>query len=77
MRTTVILDDKLVTHARRLSKEKTLSAILNACLKDWVRQHSRTEIEARLAKEYREANPESGRISRDFTAIDQEGWPKW
>ena len=77
MRTTVVLKDELVAHAKKLSKEKTLSGILNACLADWIRQHSRKEIEARLALEYREGNAESNRISRDFAAVDQEGWPSW
>jgi len=77
MRTTVVLKDELVAHAKKLSKEKTLSGLLNACLADWIRQHSHKEMEARLAVEYREGNAESSRISRDFAAVDQEGWPSW
>lgn len=77
MRTTVVLKDELVLRAKKLSKEKTLSGLLNACLADWIGQHSRKEIEARLALEYREGNAESQPISRDFAAIDQEGWPSW
>ena len=77
MRTTVVLKDDLVAHAKELSKEKTLSGLLNACLADWIRHHSRKEIEARLALEYREGTAESRRISRDFAAVDREGWPSW
>ena len=77
MRTTVVLKDELVGRAKKLSKAKTLSGLLNACLADWIRQHSRREMEARLALEYREGNAESHRISREFAAVDQEGWPSW
>ena len=77
MRTTVVLKDELVAHAKKLSKEKSLSGLLNVCLADWIRQHTREEIEARLAREYREGEAESTRVSRDFAAPDQEGWPSW
>jgi len=77
MRTSVVLRDDLVAAARKLSKEKTLSGLLNTCLADWIAQHSRREIEARLAREYREAGAESRRVSRDFALVDREGWPRW
>lgn len=77
MRTTVVLKDELVARAKRLSREKTLSGLLNSCLADWIAQHSKKELEARLADEYREGDAESRRVSRDFVAIDKEGWPSW
>jgi len=77
MRTTVILKDELVSQARSLSNEKTLSGLLNSCLADWIAQHSHKEIEARLAMEYRSGAAESNRISRDFSSLDREGWPSW
>jgi len=36
MRTTVILKDDLVKKAKKLSGERTLSALLNTCLADWI-----------------------------------------
>ena len=77
MRTTVILKDELVEQARKLSREKTLSGLLNTCLADWIRQHTRKEIEDRLAREYRAGQAESTRVSREFGAVDREGWPSW
>jgi len=77
MRTTVVLKDDLVARARELSKAKTLSGLLNSCLADWVSRHSRQEIEARLAAEYRDGRAESRRVSRDFASVDKEGWPSW
>jgi hypothetical protein len=77
MRTTVVLKDDLVAKAKKLSREKTLSGLLNSCLADWIAQHSRKEIEARLAEEYREGDAESRRVSHDFAAVDKEGWPSW
>jgi hypothetical protein len=77
MRTTVLLKDELVQKARRLSPQKSLSGLLNACLADWIAQHGRKELETRLASEYREAAADARRAGRDFAAIDQEGWPEW
>lgn len=77
MRTTVVLKDELVAKARGLSKEKTLSGLLNSCLAAWIAQHSRKEIETRLADEYRQGRAESRRVTRDFATVDKEGWPSW
>jgi hypothetical protein len=60
-----------------VARGKTLSGRLNSCLADWIAQHSRKEIEVRLADEYRQGRAESRRVSRDFAAIDKEGWPSW
>ncbi len=77
MRTTVVLKDELVARAKELSKEKTLSGLLNSCLAEWIAQHDQKEIETRLADEYRQGRAESRRVSRDFAAVDKEGWPSW
>jgi hypothetical protein len=77
MRTTVILRDDLVKKAKKLSGKTTLSALLNNCLADWVAQHSRRELKARLLEEYRSGQQESRRISREFVHADKEGWPSW
>jgi Bacterial antitoxin of type II TA system, VapB len=77
MRTTVVLKDDLVKKARKLSREPTLSALLNSCLADRIAQHSRRELKARLLEEYRSGRQESRRISREFAHTDKEGWPSW
>ena len=77
MRTTVVLKDELVKKARRLSGETTLSGLLNICLADWIAQHSRKELKARLVEEYRAGRQEARRISREFAGTDEEGWPSW
>jgi len=77
MRTTVVLRDDLVKKAKKLSGETTLSGLLNSCLADWIAQHGRKELKARLVEEYRSGRQESRRISRGFTHVDKEGWPLW
>ena len=77
LRTTVLLKDELVVRARKLSPQKSLSGLLNACLADWIAQHGRKELEARLAAEYRDSDAEARQTGRDFAAVDKEGWPKW
>ena len=77
MRTTVVLKDELVKKARKLSGGATLSGLLNTCLAEWIAQHSRRELKARLIEEYRSARQESRRVMREFTHSDNEGWPSW
>ena len=77
MRTTVVLRDDLVKKAKKLSGETTLSGLLNSCLADWIAQHSRKELKARLVEEYRSGQQEARRISREFAHVDKEGWPSW
>lgn len=77
MKTTVVLKDELVKQAKKISGESNLSGLLNTCLADWVARHSQKEIESRLTREYRAGKAESQRISRQFAAIDEEGWPSW
>ena len=77
MRTTVLLKDELVIKARKLSGEKSLSGLLNACLSDWIARHGRKELEIRLATEYRDGAAEAEATGRDFRAVDNEGWPTW
>jgi hypothetical protein len=77
MRTTVVLKDDLVKKAKKLAGDTTLSALLNNCLADWIAQHSVRELKSRLLDEYRAAQEESRRVSREFRQIDKEGWPSW
>jgi hypothetical protein len=77
MRTTVVLKDELVKKAKKLSREPTLSALLNSCLADRIAQHNRRELRARLLEEYRSGRKESSKVSREFAHTDKEGWPAW
>ncbi|MGH7773740.1 MAG: type II toxin-antitoxin system VapB family antitoxin [Candidatus Binatia bacterium] len=77
MRTTVVLRDDLVKKAKKLSDQTTLSGLLNTCLADWISQHGRRELKARLVEEYRSGRQESRRTSREFAHADKEGWPLW
>lgn len=77
MKATVVLKNDLVEQAKKISGESNLSGLLNTCLADWVARHSQKEIERRLTREYRAGKAESQRMSKEFAAIDQEGWPSW
>ena len=74
MRTTVVLKDELVEHARALSDERTLSGLLNRCLADWIAHGKQRELDARLREEYALGAAESARVSRTFADIDAEDW---
>jgi hypothetical protein len=77
MRTTVALDARLVARAREISTDRTLSALLDRCLADWIARHTQKEIDARLAEEYRQGRAASRRATRHFITVDPERWPSW
>ena len=77
MRVTVVLQDKLVAKAKKMFRKKTLSGLLNSCLADWIAQMSKKQLEARLTEEYRRSKADRRRVSRDFAAVDKQGWPSW
>jgi len=77
MRVTVVLQDKLVAKAKKMFRKKTLSGLLNSCLADWIAQMSKRQLEARLTEKYRRSKPGRRRVSRDFAAVDKQGWPSW
>ena len=77
MRTTVVLKDDLVKKAKKLSGETTLSGLLNSCLAEWIAQHGRRELKARLVEEYRSGREEARRIGREFAHVDKEDWSSW
>ena len=77
MRTTVVLKDELVKKAKQMSREKTLSGLLNTCLADWIAQHGQKELKRRLIEEYRAGSTESRRASKDFASTESDGWPSW
>ncbi len=60
--------------ARKRLGKTTFRTGLKDLLAERCPRHSRKEIEARLADEYREGDAESHRVSHDFAAIDKEVW---
>ena len=68
---------RVETKAKKLSDETTLSGLLNTCLADWIAEHGRKKLKARLVEEYRSGQQESHRITREFAHVDKEGWPLW
>ena len=77
MRTTVVLKDDLIKKAKKLSRETTLSGLLNNCLAEWIAQHRRRALKARLVEEYRSGRQEGRRVSREFGHVDKERWSSW
>jgi len=77
MRVTVVIQDKLVAKAKKMFRKKTLSGLLNSCLADWIAQMSKRQLEARLTEKYRRSKTGRRRVSRDFAAVDKQGWPSW
>ena len=72
-----MLDDELVSKAKRLAPERTLSRLLNRCLAEWVASHDRRALEERLAREYEEGTEGSAKVAESFDATESEGWPSW
>ena len=74
-RTTIYLDDSLVTRARRLVPARGLSQLLNDLLEERLAQLEQAEIEAQMREGYVATRREREELSADWQVVDGEGWP--
>ena len=77
MRTTVVIDDSLNTKLKGLSSKKGLSRFINQCLREHFEVKDKKRRMRDLEKAYQRAAKMGGKSSRDFDAVDIEGWPEW
>ena len=75
VRTTIYLDEALLTRARRLVPPRGLSQLLSDLLAERLTQLEQAELEARLREGYLAVKAERQELNADWETIDGEGWP--
>ncbi len=74
-RTTIYLDDTLLSRVRRYVPPRSLSQLVNELLAERIAQLEQAEIEAQMCEGYLATRQERQELSNDWQAVDGEGWP--
>ncbi len=74
-RTTIYVDEALLSRVRRHVPVRGLSPLINALLKQHIDQLEQAELEARMREGYEATRSERQELNRDWQALDGEGWP--
>ena len=74
-RTTIYLDDSLLSRVRRYIPQRGLSQFVNEILLERIAQFEQAEIEAQMREGYLATRQERQEINADWRVVDGEGWP--
>jgi hypothetical protein len=73
-RTTIYLDEQLVSRARRFVPARGLSQLINGLLEERVAELERAEVEAAMRDGYIATRQERKALNEDWRVVDVEGW---
>jgi len=74
-KTTIYLDEPLLTRIRRFVPPRGLSKLINELLSERVTQLEEAEIEAQMREGYLATRQERQELNDDWQVVDIEGWP--
>ena len=75
LRTTIYLDDAIVTKIRRYVPKRGLSHLVNEMLQQKVAELEQAEIEAQMREGYLASRQDRAELNADWQNVDGEGWP--
>ncbi len=74
-RTTIYLDEALLTRIRHFVPPRGLSKLVNELLAERVVQLEEAEIKAQMREGYLATREERQELNDDWQVVDMEGWP--
>lgn len=74
-RTTIYLDESLLTRIRRFVPSRGMSKLINELLAERAIQLEEAEIEAQMREGYLATRQEREELNEDWQVVDMEGWP--
>lgn len=74
-RTTIYLDEVVLSRIRRYVPSRGLSQFVNALLQEQIAQFEQAEIEAQMREGYLATRQERQALNNDWQVVDGEGWP--
>ncbi len=74
-RTTIYVDEALLTRVRRYVPARGFSQLVNKLLTAHIEQLEQAELEAQMREGYEATRGERHELNRDWQALDGEGWP--
>lgn len=75
-RTTVYLDETVLSRLRHFVPSRGLSQLVNELLAERLARLEQTEIEALMQEGYIATRQERLELNRDWQVVDGEGWPE-
>ncbi|WP_423226025.1 hypothetical protein [Candidatus Amarolinea aalborgensis] len=75
LRTTIYLDEAVISQLRRFIPQRGLSQLVNDLLQQKVMELERAEIEAQMVEGYLAVREERVALNEDWQRLDGEGWP--
>ena len=75
-RTTLYLDDALVSRLGRFVPERGLSRFVNDLLSERLAQLEREELESQMREGYIATRQDRRELNEDWQVLDGEGWPE-
>lgn len=74
-RTTVYLDESLLTRLRQFVPPRGLSPLINNLLSEQAARFEQAEIEAAMREGYLVTRQERLELNAEWQVVDGEGWP--
>ena len=74
-RTTIYVDEALLTRVRQYVPARGFSQLVNELLTAHIEQLEQAELEAQMREGYEAARGERHELNRDWQALDGAGWP--
>ncbi len=77
VRLNVVLPRELVGSLNEIAGPRNRSRIISESVREYILQRKKTELEKRLEEGYRAMAAENIAITREFEAVDLEGWDEY
>ena len=77
VRLNVILPRDLVDSLNQIAGPRNRSRMISESIREYIRQRNKTELEKRLEEGYRVSAAENIAMTKEFEAVDLEGWDEY
>ena len=77
VRLNVTLPRDLVESLNQIAGPRNRSRMISESVREYIRQRKKTELEKRLEEGYRASAAENIAMTKEFEAIDLEGWNEY
>ena len=77
VRLNVILPRDLVDSLNQIAGPRNRSRMISESVREYIRQRKKTELEKRLEEGYRVSAAENIAMTKEFEAVDLEGWDEY
>jgi len=77
VRLNVTLPRDLVESLNQIAGPRNRSRMISESVREYIRQRKKTELEKRLEEGYRASAAENIAMTKEFEAIDLEGWDEY